>query len=172
MEVKNIFWPLWFCFRVYGAIPVIAQSLSSSRSHYLWETSSSYGRFNTRDCSLKPPFSLREKPHEAMNASSISDATMAVRALKSSSLFRSSSPPLSSALGRCCCRLCHFSSLQLRRRFPELSSRRSSVFSCGPHFFNYGGVRSRSVQSLIESVMEELKDMRKSRTVSANSLYV
>ncbi|KAF7844583.1 ribonuclease II, chloroplastic/mitochondrial [Senna tora] len=86
---------------------------------------------------------------------------MAVRAVNSSSIFRSSSSPPLSAFRRCYC-LCHFSTLQFHR-YPELSCRRSPVLRFRSHFFNYGGLRSRSVQSLVELVMEELKVMRKSR---------
>ncbi|KAK4270333.1 hypothetical protein QN277_023379 [Acacia crassicarpa] len=85
---------------------------------------------------------------------------MAVRAVNSSSIFRPSSPPLA-AFRRCCC-LCYCRTLQVRC-FRELSSRRSRLLQFQSQFFYYGGVRSCTFQSLVESVMEELKVMRKSR---------
>ncbi|XP_054780859.1 ribonuclease II, chloroplastic/mitochondrial isoform X2 [Prosopis cineraria] len=91
---------------------------------------------------------------------------MAVRAVNSSSIFCSSSPSLS-AFRRCCC-LCHFSNLQVHC-YRELSSRRTPLFHFQSHFFNYGGVRSCTFQSLVESVMEELKDIRRSRKRATNA---
>ncbi|XP_062167390.1 ribonuclease II, chloroplastic/mitochondrial [Alnus glutinosa] len=89
---------------------------------------------------------------------------MAVRAVNSCVIFRSaSSPPLSAVR----CRLYSFSTFPLRRycklgfRFPILWPERK--------FLGHGGVRSCSVHSLVDSVMEELKFMRKRKRVCAAS---
>ncbi|XVE96893.1 hypothetical protein REPUB_Repub02eG0262900 [Reevesia pubescens] len=88
---------------------------------------------------------------------------MAVCAVNGGSLFRSAaSPPLLTF----CCRFRHFSSLPFRRNF-ELGLQ-FPVFCCENQFLGYGGVRSRSVHSLVDSVMEELAAWRRRRRVRAN----
>ncbi|KAI4354501.1 hypothetical protein L6164_003355 [Bauhinia variegata] len=90
---------------------------------------------------------------------------MAVRAANSCSIFRSLSPPLL-ASRRCC--LCHCRSLQFCR-YPRLDCRRLAMFPSQLHLFNYGGNRSLSLQSLVDTVMEELQATRKRKRVSAAS---
>ncbi|KAJ7961411.1 ribonuclease II, chloroplastic/mitochondrial [Quillaja saponaria] len=93
---------------------------------------------------------------------------MAVRAVHSCSILRSasSSPPLPT-FRRCC--LFHLSTLQCRR-YPSLECRGFPVCRTQSQCFNYGGIQSRSVQSLVESVMEELKARRRRKRVSATSI--
>ncbi|KAE8099381.1 hypothetical protein FH972_017367 [Carpinus fangiana] len=89
---------------------------------------------------------------------------MAVRAVNSCAIFRSSSSPPLSAVR---CRLYSFGTFPLRRYcrlgygFPILRPERK--------LFDHGGVRSCSVHSLVESVMEELEFMRKRKRVCAAS---
>lgn len=103
-------------------------------------------------------------PHETLRTELIFRTKMAVRAVNSCAIFRSaSSPPLSAVR----CRLYSFSTFPLRSycklgfRFPILRPDRK--------FFAHGGVRSSSVHSLVESVMEELEFMRKRKRVCAVS---
>jgi hypothetical protein len=87
---------------------------------------------------------------------------MAVRAVNSCSFFRSaSSPPLSAVR----CRLYHCRTLHFRR-CSKLGFR-FQIFRSEQKLFGHGGVRSCSVHSLVDSVMEELDFMRKRKRVSA-----
>ncbi|XP_059462457.1 ribonuclease II, chloroplastic/mitochondrial [Corylus avellana] len=89
---------------------------------------------------------------------------MAVRAVNSCAIFRSaSSPPLSAVR----CRLYSFSTFPLRR-YCKLGFR-FSILRPERKFFGHAGVRSCSVHSLVESVMEELEFIRKRKRVCAAS---
>lgn len=90
---------------------------------------------------------------------------MAVRAVNSCSIFRSASPPPFSAAVRC--RLYHYRNLQFRR-CSKLGFR-FHAFRSEKKLFGHGGVRSCSVHSLVDSVMEELEFMRKRKRVYAAS---
>ena len=85
---------------------------------------------------------------------------MAVRAVNTCFLFRSSSPPLRFSSSSC-------------RHHHRSTLRRSPAFLPPPPLFSDYGCRlqRRSVHSLFDSVMEELRAMRKRRTkrVSAAS---
>ncbi|KAL4605067.1 hypothetical protein ACB092_09G001700 [Castanea dentata] len=90
---------------------------------------------------------------------------MAVRAVNSCSIFRSASPPPFSAAVRC--RFYHYRNLQFRR-YSKLGFR-FHAFRSERKLFGHGGVRSCSVHSLVDSVMEELEFMRKRKRVYAAS---
>ncbi|CAL5420140.1 unnamed protein product [Camellia sinensis] len=89
---------------------------------------------------------------------------MAVRAMNTCSIVRSaSSPPLAAFR----CRLHQFRALQFRRH-PNLGFR-FSIFRPHRHNLMLGHGRSYSVQSLVDSVMEELDALRKRKRVRATS---
>ncbi|XP_028066220.1 ribonuclease II, chloroplastic/mitochondrial-like isoform X1 [Camellia sinensis] len=89
---------------------------------------------------------------------------MAVRAMNTCSIVRSaSSPPLAAFR----CRLHQFRALQFRRH-PNLGFQ-FSIFRPHRHNLMLGHGRSYSVQSLVDSVMEELDALRKRKRVRATS---
>ncbi|XP_028957019.1 ribonuclease II, chloroplastic/mitochondrial isoform X3 [Malus domestica] len=91
---------------------------------------------------------------------------MAVRAVGSSTVFRSASSSASSPTllsFRCC--PCRFTTLQFRR-FSKLGIR-FPIFRSGKLAPGHGGVQSTSVHSLVNSVMEELGALRRRRLVRA-----
>ncbi|KAI7997266.1 hypothetical protein LOK49_LG10G01968 [Camellia lanceoleosa] len=89
---------------------------------------------------------------------------MAVRAMNTCSIVRSaSSPPLAAFR----CRLHQFRALQFRRH-PNLGFQ-FSIFQPHRHHLMLGHGRSYSVQSLVDSVMEELDALRKRKRVRATS---
>ncbi|GMP85474.1 hypothetical protein CsSME_00038614 [Camellia sinensis var. sinensis] len=89
---------------------------------------------------------------------------MAVRAMNTCSIVRSaSSPPLAAFR----CRLHQFRALQFRRH-PNLGFQ-FSIFRPHRHNLMLGQGRSYSVQSLVDSVMEELDALRKRKRVRATS---
>ncbi|KAL7169903.1 hypothetical protein ACSBR2_034865 [Camellia fascicularis] len=89
---------------------------------------------------------------------------MAVRAMNTCSIVRSaSSPPLAAFR----CRLHQFRALQFRRH-PNLGFQ-FSIFRPHRHHLMLGHGRSYSVQSLVDSVMEELDALRKRKRVRATS---
>ncbi|XP_057972105.1 ribonuclease II, chloroplastic/mitochondrial isoform X3 [Malania oleifera] len=90
---------------------------------------------------------------------------MAVRAVHSYSLLRSASSPPPSALRY---RLRHFIAFQSRRSL-KLSIPVQISGSERRHLVGCGGLRSCSVHSLVESVMEELEASRKRKRVCAGA---
>ncbi|KAB2622127.1 ribonuclease II [Pyrus ussuriensis x Pyrus communis] len=91
---------------------------------------------------------------------------MAVRAVGSSTVFRSASSSASSPTllsFRCC--PCHFTTLQFRR-FSKLGIR-FPIFRSGKLAPGHGGVQSTSVHGLVNSVMEELGALGRRRLVCA-----
>ncbi|XP_024968629.1 ribonuclease II, chloroplastic/mitochondrial [Cynara cardunculus var. scolymus] len=93
---------------------------------------------------------------------------MVVRTVNSVSLFRSTSPPSPLPLAA-------FHTYRQIRAFQYLQLSRLSI--CKPMVFGYynlksGGSRSYSVQSFVDSVMEEFEALRRRRTVRASNKSV
>ncbi|XP_031251387.1 ribonuclease II, chloroplastic/mitochondrial isoform X1 [Pistacia vera] len=87
---------------------------------------------------------------------------MAVRVVNTCSIVRSTTSPPVAAFQ---CRFYHFRTLQLRCH--SKSGFRFPIFSSEQQFLSHAGFRSCSVHSLVDSVMKELKTMRKRKRVSA-----
>ncbi|OVA16519.1 Ribonuclease II/R [Macleaya cordata] len=92
--------------------------------------------------------------------------SMAVRAVNSCSISRSASSPSLSAFR---CRLYHLSPSQVRQS-PKLRFRfRFPVFRSRELLIGHGSYRSCSFHSLMESVMEELEEIRARKRIRATS---
>ncbi|CAK9164470.1 unnamed protein product [Ilex paraguariensis] len=91
---------------------------------------------------------------------------MAVRAVNTCSVFRSASSP---ALAGYRCRMHQFSTVQYWRH--SKLGFRLSIFRAEQYLHSYGSVRSYSIQSLVETVMEELQALRGRKRVRATSKY-
>ncbi|KAJ0089309.1 hypothetical protein Patl1_31858 [Pistacia atlantica] len=87
---------------------------------------------------------------------------MAVRVVNTCSIVRSTTSPPVAAFQ---CRFYHFRTLQLRCH--SKSGFRFPIFLSEQQFLSHAGFRSCSVHSLVDSVMKELKTMRKRKRVSA-----
>ncbi|KAG5550237.1 hypothetical protein RHGRI_015261 [Rhododendron griersonianum] len=92
--------------------------------------------------------------------------TMAVRAMNTCSIFRSASSPPFASLG---CRLHRFPALHCRRH-PQLGFR-ISVFQSSQNHNPFGRavIRSYHVQSLVDTVTEQLEALRKRHRIRATS---
>ncbi|KAI8556642.1 hypothetical protein RHMOL_Rhmol05G0270100 [Rhododendron molle] len=92
--------------------------------------------------------------------------TMAVRAMNTCSIFRSASSPPFASLG---CRLHRFPALHCRTH-PQLGVR-ISVFQSSQNHNPFGRavIRSYHVQSLVDTVTEQLEALRKRHRIRATS---
>ena len=85
---------------------------------------------------------------------------MAVRAVNNCSIFRSAAAPPFAAFG---CRMHQFRAFGYRRHANSVT--RLSSFSGEKHVIRHDGLRSYSVHSLVETVMEEIAALHKRRRV-------
>lgn len=85
---------------------------------------------------------------------------MALRAVNTCSLFRTASPPPLFALQY---HFCHFKTLQYGRYIKF--GFQSNIIRCDSFYCHGGSIRSCSVHSLVNSVMEELAAIRKRKRV-------
>ncbi|KAM7526350.1 hypothetical protein LguiA_016252 [Lonicera macranthoides] len=85
---------------------------------------------------------------------------MAVRAVNNCSIFRSAAAPPFAAFG---CRMHQFRAIGYRRHANSVT--RLSSFSAERHVIRHDGLRSYSVHSLVETVMEEIAALHKRRRV-------